>query len=120
MEWRDSEVLREAASMNTSTYTAIKAILGADSSLSEAQKATILHVCVKPDVEPHNRNQARPQFVSVREASEILNTSKRTVWRLARLGRIRRIKLGHRSTRFRLEDLANITSVDAEFHVQTN
>ncbi len=48
----------------------------------------------------------------VKHAHEILNTSKRTVWRLARIGKIQRIKLGHRSTRFRLEDFANITSVD--------
>ena len=84
----------------------------ADPSLSDSQRSTVLRVCEDPGPERRSRNNVRPQFVSAKEASEILNTSKRTVWRLARIGKIRRIKLGHRSTRFRLEDLANITSVE--------
>lgn len=96
--------------MNTGTYKAIKAILGADASLSDAQRKAVLRSCEDPDPGHSFRSNPRPQFVSVKEASEILGTSRRSIFRLIQCGRLERIKLGHRTTRFRLEDLANITS----------
>ncbi|MEI8122107.1 MAG: helix-turn-helix domain-containing protein [bacterium] len=98
--------------MNPAIYKAIKGLLESDSSVTPALKTAVLRACEEPDVTQQARNTPRPQFVTVKEASEILNTSKRTIWRLARIGKIRRIKLGHRSTRFRLDDIASITSVE--------
>jgi len=96
--------------MNSGTLKAIKAILETDPSISGSQRAAILRSCEMPEIPPPATN-SRPQFVTATVAAEILNTSKRTVWRLARLGKIRRVKLGYRSTRFRLEDISSITSV---------
>jgi len=97
--------------MNDGTYKAVKAILEADSSLSDSQRAGVLAVCRNPEaIEPTHAN-SRPEFVTAKEAAEILKTSKRTIWRLVKIGKIQRIKLGHRCTRFRLEDIANITSM---------
>lgn len=98
--------------MNTSTYRAIKAILDTDPSLSDSQRGEVLRVCQNPAGSHHAGNSRRPEFISAREAAEILHTSKRTVWRLAKLGKIHRVKIGHRSTRFRLDDLANLSSVE--------
>ncbi len=98
--------------MRPATYRAIKAILETDPSITGAQKQAIQRVCEGAEPFPHPAGKERPQFVTPREAAEILNTSKRTIWRLVRIGKLPRIKLGHRSTRIRLADIANITSVD--------
>ncbi len=56
------------------------------------------------------RKPGRPVFVRLGDSVPM---GKRTVWRLAKLGKIHRVKSGHRSTRFRLDDLANLSSVEA-------
>ena len=98
--------------MNPATLRAIKAILETDPSIPDVQKSAILRSCEKAESACSSQRQVRPQFVTVREAAEILCTSHRTIWRLARIGKLTRIKLGHRSTRFRMEDIAGMTSVD--------
>jgi len=98
--------------MKPATYRAITAILETDPSIPGAQKQAIQHACEGLEPATHPPTRERPQFVTVREAAEILCTSTRTIWRLARIGKLTRIKLGHRSTRFRMADIANITSVD--------
>jgi len=42
----------------------------------------------------------------------MLSTSTRTVWRLASIGKLTRVKLGYRSTRFRLDEVENLSSID--------
>lgn len=98
--------------MKPATYRAITAILETDTSIPGAQKQVILRACEGLDPVPHPPTRERPQFVTPREAAEILCTSTRTIWRLLRIGKLQRIKLGHRSTRIRLADIANITSVE--------
>jgi excisionase family DNA binding protein len=98
--------------MNPATLRAIKAILETDPSIPSEKRSAILRSCEEADLASSCQRQVRPQFVTVREAAEILCTSTRTIWRLAGTGKLTRIKLGHRSTRFRMADIANITSVD--------
>jgi excisionase family DNA binding protein len=99
--------------MKPATYRAIQAILETDTSIPGAQKQAIQRACEGLDPVPHPPTRERPQFVTPREAAEILCTSTRTIWRLLRIGKLQRIKLGHRSTRIRLADIANITSVES-------
>ena len=100
-----------------STYVfRIKAILETDTSVTGDQRRAIQRACEGVGPVPHPPTRERPQFVTPREAAEILNTSKRTIWRLVSIGKLPRIKLGHRSTRIRLADIANITSVDEAGH----
>lgn len=98
--------------MKPATYRAIKAILETDASITGAQKQAIQRACEGLEPDSHTQNKGRHQFVTPKEAAEILNTSKRTIWRLLSMGRLPRIKLGHRSTRIRLDNIANMTSVD--------
>jgi excisionase family DNA binding protein len=98
--------------MKPATYRAITAILETDTSIPGAQKQAIQRACEGLDPVPHPQTRERPQFVTPREAAEILCTSTRTIWRLVSIGKLQRIKLGHRSTRIRLADIANFTSVD--------
>jgi excisionase family DNA binding protein len=98
--------------MNPATYRAIKAIPETDATITGAQKQAIQRACEGLEPVPHPPTRERPQFVTPREAAELLCTSTRTIWRLLRIGKLQRIKLGHRSTRIRLADIANITSVD--------
>jgi excisionase family DNA binding protein len=98
--------------MKPATYRAITAILETDTSIPGAQKQAIQRACEGLEPVPHPPTRERPQFVTPREAAEILCTSTRTIWRLLRIGKLQRIKLGHRSTRIRLADIANITSVE--------
>ena len=98
--------------MKPATYRAITAIPETDTSITGAQKQAIQRACEGVEPFPHPPSKDRPQFVTPREAAKILNTSKRTIWHLVRIGKLPRIKLGHRSTRHRLVDIANITSVD--------
>lgn len=99
--------------MTPQTMRAIKAILEADQSVSDADRSAILSVCRDPMGTAGEGDPSRQRFVSPRETAKILNTSIGTVWRLARKGRLRRIKLGHRCTRFRLEDIEKISFADA-------
>lgn len=105
--------------MNPQTMRAIAAILEADQTVSGAEKTSILKVCQEPENgrKPPINGQHR-RFVNPKQAAEIMSTSLRTVWRLAREGRIRRVKLGIRSTRFPLEDIENIDSLDGDIAVK--
>ena len=82
------------------TVKGIEALLRADESVTEPERYAFLGVC---------RNPSRAvRYVTASEAAEILRTSKRTVWRLVRCGRLSRVKLGPRCTRFRLRDVEEL------------
>lgn len=49
--------------------------------------------------------------VPVRTAAQILGVSECTVWRWAREGRIRAIKVGQRSTRFPVSDIRQLLAI---------
>jgi len=94
------------------TMRAIEAILEADPTIPRDERSAVLAFCQNPQAPATRQQPNRPEFVTAQEAADILKTSKRTVWRLVKMGKIRRIKLGHRCTRFRLDDVAGITSVE--------
>jgi excisionase family DNA binding protein len=99
--------------MHESTIRAIVAIMGTDPTITGPQREHVLKACREPDgtrIGPQHRSAKR--YITAKQAAEILCTSPRTVWRLVRLGKIKRIKLGYRCTRFHLEDVENMTSVD--------
>ena len=95
--------------MTPQTMRAITAILEADQTVSGAEKTNILQVCQSPETPTSKRpDTVNVRFVTPHQAADLLQTSVRTVWRLAREGKLRRVKLGHRSTRFPLRDLDNL------------
>ena len=104
-------VLLGCVAMNPATYRAIKAILEADTSMSDSQRNAALGACQASEQQAARKSQSRPQFLSAKEVAEILHASLGTVWRLARRGRIHRVKLGHRCTRFRLDEIEHISSI---------
>ena len=106
--------------MNLATYRAVRAILDADTTLTASQRNAVLCSCQSPEQGGDYRSKSCPQFVTAADAADILRTSKRTIWRLARIGKIRRLKIGYRSIRFAIEDSANITSVDDDSRQQAH
>ncbi|MCG2661267.1 MAG: helix-turn-helix domain-containing protein [Kiritimatiellae bacterium] len=97
--------------MNATTYKAIEAILKVDQTLSALGIASILAVCRESRPERKSQNNVHsPQLVTPRQAAEILQTSVRTVWRLTAEGKLRRVKLGYRSTRFPAQDIEKLIS----------
>ena len=97
--------------MNQSTIEIIMAAIKGDTTVSLSQKTRIVAAC--QDTEKPQKNQQNgqhPQFITPKQAAEFLQTSLRTVWRLAGEGKLRRVKLGSRSTRFSIQDIDNIAS----------
>lgn len=100
--------------MTPQTLTAIKAILEADHTVSDEDRNVVLTICREPRQAANGNGNGRPpRMLTPQEAAEILNTSLRTVFRLAREGRLTRVKLGTRSTRFRLHDIENLASCES-------
>lgn len=98
--------------MTSQTLRAVKAILEADPTVSDAQMMQVLSVCRNPGEERSARREKRPQYVTAKEVADMLSTSTRTVWRLAGAGRLTRVKLGYRCTRFRIDEVDNLASLD--------
>ena len=86
--------------MTSQTLRAIRAILEADSTVSEERRKHIIGVCNNPDGEARPASPVPGKALTVRDVTGMLQVSKRMVWRLAREGKLQRIKLGRRSTRF--------------------
>ena len=98
--------------MTSQTLRAIQAILESDHTVSDKVASVVLAVCREPRQADGNGKGRPPRLLTPRETAEILNTSLRTVFRLAQEGRLPRVKLGERSTRFRLQDIENLASCE--------
>lgn len=55
--------------------------------------------------EMHSSSHTAPTLLRVDEAAEILGVDPRTIKRYAMAGQLRRVVLGRRTTRYRLEDV---------------
>ena len=90
--------------MNKSTFSAIRAILDTDASLTEEQRKAILRDCQSPGANgsPHRSKLrlARPQ-----EAASILGVSLRTLIRMADSGELHRVRLCKRTVRYDMREL---------------
>jgi len=121
----------EPVSMNDSTFRAIKAILEADQTVSDSQRAFLLNTCRNPErTEEHRRpdhqqvqriqqsqqglqrqrsrhsqqDQQEFKLLTIKEVAQILQVSERTIWNLTDSGELPRVRIG-RSVRFRMEDV---------------
>lgn len=100
--------------MNSQTLRAVRAILEADQTVSEAQRRVILRACEVPDTMRQPTRTAPMRMLTVRDVADMLQVSRRMVWHLAARGRLRRIRLGHRCTRFRMDDVERIGTADGD------
>lgn len=94
--------------MRAETYTAIQAILVADGTVREDERDLVLAACKGEHVTRRSNERPMPRFVTPAQAAEILQVNRRTIWRLVETGRLRKVKLGHRLTRFKLADIEQI------------
>ena len=99
--------------MTSQTLRAVKAILEADPTVSATHRMAVLSLCQNPGKGDSSVRRKRPQYVTARDVADMLSTSTRTVWRLAGTGRLTRVKLGYRCTRFRLDEVESLTPLDA-------
>ena len=97
--------------MKPETLRVVKAILEADTSVSDTERAAILKCCRKP-LAGRTETKPLPRFLKPDQVADILQTSRRTVFRLIAEGRLGRVKLGHRSTRIRLDDVERLGESD--------
>ena len=97
----------KGAAMTPQTLKAIKAILETDTTLSDPQKTLILRACRKPEGVAAQIREPELKYLTARRAADILSTSVRTVWRLAKTGQLKPVKIAG-CTRFRLEDIARM------------
>ena len=71
----------------------------------------------KPSLEFHDAagpTKAEPLLLKVGQVAELLNCSRRLVWRLASEGLLTRVKLAPRCVRFRLSDVEALIDELAE------
>ena len=100
--------------MNSQTLRAVRAILEADPTVSEAQRKVILRACETPDATCRPTRTAPMRMLTARDVADMLHVSKRMVWDLAARGRLRRIRLGSRCTRFRMDDVERLGAADGD------
>ena len=100
--------------MNSQTLRAVSAILEADQTVSEAQRKVALRACETPDAPCQPTRTAPMRMLTARNAADMLHASKRMVWDLAARGRLRRIGLGSRCTRFRMDDVERLETADGD------
>lgn len=94
--------------MTPQTIRAVKAILEADPTLSDAQRRVILRACQKPEPPGRPKAVAETRLLTAKQVADALQISVRTVWRLVSEGQIRPQRIGERCTRFHLDDVRNL------------
>jgi excisionase family DNA binding protein len=100
--------------VNSQTLRALRAILETDQTVSEAQRKVILRACETPDATCQPTRTAPMRMLTARDVADMLHVSKRMVWDLAARGRLRRIRLGSRCTRFRMDDVERLGTADGD------
>ena len=93
--------------MTPQTLKAITAILETDPTLSDPQKTLILRACRQPEGVARQIREPELRYLTAKGVAEILSTSVRTVWRLAKTGQLKPVRIAG-CTRFRLEDIARL------------
>jgi len=99
---------REVVALTPQTLRAVEAVLAADSTVSKPEREAVLEVCRNAEAQRRRPGRELPRFVTPAQTAEILQVNRRTVWRLVQAGKLKRIKLGHKLTRFRLDDIEQI------------
>ena len=59
-------------------------------------------------------DNVQPAFVDARTAAKMLSISVRSLWRLCSIGKIKRIRFGPKTIRFRVDELNKLGSTTAE------
>lgn len=72
--------------MNSSLYRLIESALELDPSVSLEDKETILACCRTPFKFRIQANQPTDRLLTIKQAHELLNVSRSTLWRMARDG----------------------------------
>ena len=92
--------------MRPETYTAVKAIIESDQTISTEERTLILQFCRKPK----STNQDKPptKFLTPIEVAKILQVHIKTVYRYEKKGILHRVALSSRSIRFPMDDIEAI------------
>lgn len=98
--------------MKPAVYNAVAAILNADDTLTEEEKARVLDACRGPDAGERPKGEA-PTLLSLPEVAAVLKVHPTTVRRMVRAGRLRRLGFT-RHPRFLLEDVERLAGIRGE------
>lgn len=95
--------------MRDHTLKAIAGVLDCDDSITTNERKAILDTCKPPArVSLPQQAAACMDLVTPKQAATILQVSIRSIWRYVDEGKFQSIRLGNRSTRFKLTDIARL------------
>ena len=95
--------------LNECTIKIVEAALNADPNVTTLEKNRFLDLMKSPAKDGGDR------LLSIKEAAELLSVHEKSVWRLAREGRLHVIPIGQKCRRVRLSEVENIMK-GALFH----
>jgi len=88
--------------MNSSTVELIRGVLKTDATLSPEKRAAILRAMQKT---PQAEGSLGKRLLTRTEAANFLSVSGTSIWRLVKAGRLKPVKIGERSLRYKITEL---------------
>ena len=88
--------------MNEVTATLLEAALRTDNSMTDDEKQAVMDFAKNPTQATSER------LVTVKEAARLLSVNEKSVWRMAREGRLHVVPIASKARRVRMSELENI------------
>ncbi len=97
--------------MIASLHRLIESALELDQTISLDDRETILACCRSPAMFRERQKGPEERLLRVSQVTQMLSTSRTTLWRLCKIGRLQPVLLGE-SPRFRLSDIQALMAGD--------
>lgn len=88
--------------MNEVTATLLEAALRTDNSMSEEEKRAVMDFAKNP------AQMTTDRLLTVREAARLLSINEKSVWRMAREGRLHVVPIASKARRVRMSEIQGI------------